>query len=206
MLASIKELYCHYFLFGQTLIDKIALKSGMADKYRYEFDNYDHCMEVLDRGKGAVMIGAHVGCWVAGTNFFAPNAKGINIVMYDAEHQDIKEVVEGSAQQQKNYNVISLNNDVVGAMLQIKVALNNGECICFTGDRYMEKEHTSCVDFLGAPALFPNGLFKIAAKCRVPVMFYFAMREPGCTYRLIFEEAVIEGKITHEALLQQYAK
>ena len=206
VLASIKELYCHYFLFGQTLIDKIALKSGLADRYHYVLDNYDHCMEVISSGQGAVMIGAHVGCWVAGTGFFGPHGKSVNIVMYDAEHQDIKEVVEGSAQQKNNYKVISLNNDVVGAMLQIKVALNKGEYICFTGDRYMEKEHTSSVDFLGAPALFPNGLFKIAAKCRVPVVFYFAMREPNCTYRLIFEEAVIEGRMTHEALLQQYAK
>lgn len=206
VLASIKELYCHYFLFGQTLIDKIAIKSGMANRYHFEFDNYERFLEILNSGEGVVMIGAHIGCWEAGAGFFGSYGKSINIVMLDDEHQQIKEVIENSAQEANNYKIIALNHDAIGAMLQIKVALNNGEYICFNGDRYMEREHTSSVDFLGSPALFPNGLFKIAAKCRVPVVFYYAMREPGCTYRFLFEEPVVEGRMTHENLLQQYAK
>jgi predicted LPLAT superfamily acyltransferase len=59
---------------------------------------------------------------------------------------------------------------------------------------------------MGSKALFPRGLFQIAAKCRVPVVFYYSMRETNCTYRFIFEEPQLERKITPESLLEQYAK
>lgn len=206
VLASVKELYCHYYVFGQTLIDKMAMRGGLNKKYRYEFDNYTRFLEILNSGEGVVMMGAHIGCWEAGAGFFGTYGKKINIVMLDAEHQQIKDVLEENASQENNYNIIPLNQNIIDAMLQIKVALNNGEYICFNGDRYMEKEHTAVVDFMGSKALFPMGLFKIAAKCRVPVVFYYSMREPNRTYRFIFEEPVIDGKMTPEKLLEQYVK
>lgn len=204
--ASIKELYCHYYIFGQTLIDKIAMRGGLAERYRYEFDNYTRFLEILNSGQGVVMIGAHIGCWEAGAGFFGTYGKKINIVMLDAEHQQIKDVLEENANEQNNYNIIALNQNIIDAMLQMKVALNNGEYICFNGDRYIGADNTAEIEFMGSKALFPRGLFQIAAKCRVPVVFYYSMREPNCTYRFIFEEPQLERKITPESLLEQYAK
>ena len=206
VLASVKELYCHYYVFGQTLIDKMAMRGGLNERYRYEFDNYTRFLEILNSGEGVVMMGAHIGCWEAGAGFFGTYGKKINIVMLDAEHQQIKDVLEENASQENNYNIIPLNQNIIDAMLQIKVALNNGEYICFNGDRYMEKDHTAVVDFMESKALFPMGLVKIAANCRVPVVFYYSMREPNRTYRFIFEEPVIDGKMTTEKLLEQYVK
>ena len=204
--ASIKELYCHYYVFGQTLIDKIAMRGGLTSKYHYEFDNYQRFLEILNSGQGVVMIGAHIGCWEAGAGFFGNYGKKINIIMIDAEHQQIKDVLEDNANEENNYNIIPLNQNIIDAMLQMKVALNKGEYICFNGDRYIGKENTTSVDFLGSKALFPKGLFQIAVKCRVPVVFYYSMREPNCTYRFIFEEPLLVNKPTPEYVLEQYSK
>lgn len=206
ILASIKELYCHYYVFGQTLIDKIAMRGGLANKYHYEFDNYNRFLEILNSGQGVVMIGAHIGCWEAGAGFFGKYGKKINIVMLDAEHQQIKDILEENANEENNYNIIPINQNIIDAILQMKVALNKGEYICFNGDRYIGKENTAVVNFLGSKALFPRGLFQIAVKCRVPVVFYYSMREADCTYRFIFEEPLLEQKMTPEKLLEQYAK
>ena len=206
ILQSIKELYCHYFVFGQTLIDKIAMKAGLEKSFNFKFENYERFLEILNSGQGVVMIGAHVGCWEAGAGFFGSYGKKINIVMLDAEHQQIKDVIEDTAKEEKNYNIIPLNQNIIDAMLQMKVALNNGEYICFTGDRFMGADNTILIDFLGSKALFPKGLFQIAAKCRVPVVFYYSMREANRTYRFIFEEPVVEGKMTAENLISQYSK
>jgi predicted LPLAT superfamily acyltransferase len=198
------ELYLHYFVFGQTLIDKIAMKAGLGNRYNYKFDNYDRFLEILNSGNGVVMIGAHVGCWESGAGFFGTYGKRINIVMFDAEHQRIKEVLDENAESENNYNIIAINEDAIAAMLQMKIALDNGEYICFNGDRHVGKENTYERELLGAPVLLPNGPFKIAAKCRVPVVFYYAMREKGRTYRFIFEEPKCEGRIKAEELVSQY--
>ena len=206
ILASVKELYCHYYVFGQTLIDKIAMRGGLSKKYHYEFDNYSRFLEILNSGQGVIMIGAHIGCWEAGAGFFGNYGKKINIVMMDVEHQQIKDVLEENANEENNYNVIALNQNIIDAMLQMKIAINKGEYICFNGDRYIGKDNTTTIDFLGSKAIFPRGLFQIAAKCRVPVVFYYSMREPNCTYRFIFEEPNLEKKSSPENLLEQYSK
>lgn len=204
--AAAREVYMHYYVFGQTLIDKIAMRGGLAGRYRYEFDNYERFLEILNSGTGVVMIGAHIGCWEAGAGFFGKYGKKINIVMLDAEHRQIKAVLEDNAEAANNYKIIALNRDVVDAVLQMKIALNGGEYVCFNGDRYMGRENTAVVDFLGSQAVFPMGLFRVAAKCRVPIVFYYAMRERGRTYRFIFEEPQSGTKPTAESLLADYAQ
>lgn len=206
VLQSLKELYCHYYVFGQTLIDKIAMKGGMSKRYKYEFDNYQRFLEILNSGDGVVMIGAHIGSWEAGVGFFGTYGKKINIVMFDAEHRQIKEVLDDNAESENNYNIIAINEDAIAAMLQMKIALNNGEYICFNGDRYIGKDNTYATMLLGSPVLMPSGPFKIAAKCRVPVVFYYSMRENNRTYRFIFEEPKSVSKVTPEELVKQYAQ
>lgn len=62
-LRAAVKLYAHYYALGQTIIDRVAIGSGMERKYKFEFENYDAFLRVLDGGRGAVIIGAHVGCW-----------------------------------------------------------------------------------------------------------------------------------------------
>ena len=52
---SAVKLYAHYYALGQTIIDRVAIGSGMADRYKFEFENYDAFLRLLDGGRGAVM-------------------------------------------------------------------------------------------------------------------------------------------------------
>lgn len=200
---SVIELYRHYYVFGQTLIDRIALRAGYVDRYNFRFDNYERFLEIINGRQGVVMIGAHVGCWEAGTVFFGKYGKKINIVMLDNEHKRIKQVLEENSEDENNFKVIAVNQESLALMLQIKEALDAGEYICFNGDRYINDDETYCTLFMGAPALMPSGPFKIAAKCRIPVVFYYAVREENRTYRFIFTEATVEHN-RPVALFEQY--
>ena len=60
------------------------------------------------------------------------------------------------------------------------------------------------VDFLGAKALFPLGPFVVAQKCRVPVVFFYAMRERGRRYRFVFVESEAAQRV--EDLQEQYVR
>ena len=84
----------NYYRLGQILIDKVAIGNGMADKYHFEFENYQAFLNVLNGNTGVIMIGAHVGNWEIGAPFFDEYGKKINIVMFDAEHERIKEILE----------------------------------------------------------------------------------------------------------------
>lgn len=204
-IRAVWKLYLHYYRFGQTLIDKVAIGAGMADRFHFDFDNYEEFLGILQSGSGVVMIGAHVGCWEAGAHFFGEYGKRINIVMFDAEYARIREVVERNTAA-RNYKIIPINGPTLDTMLQIKVALNRGEYVCFQGDRYLTREHATPASFLGGSALFPEGPFLLASRLRVPVVFYYAMRERGRRYRFLFTAVRPEEKCSQEQILQRYTR
>ena len=105
---SAVKLYAHYYALGQTIIDRVAIGSGMADRYKFEFENYDAFLRLLDGGRGAVIIGAHVGCWGTGAGFFGDYARKMHLVMYDAEYRRIKNVMDKHCKQE-GYKVIPVN-------------------------------------------------------------------------------------------------
>ncbi len=199
-LKACRYLFVHYYRFGQTMIDKMAIGAGMEDKFRFEFDNYTEFLKILDSGSGVVMIGAHVGSWEAGSQFFGDYAKKMNIVLYDAEYEKIKKIVERySAESQ--LKVIAVNKDGLESVIRIKRALDEGEYVCFQGDRYVGEENTLEAEFLGRKARFPLGPFLIGDRMKCKVVFYYAMREKGRQYRFHFVEATQKDK---KELLEEY--
>jgi predicted LPLAT superfamily acyltransferase len=173
----------------------------MQDKFRFEFTGYGEFLKILDSGPGVVMIGAHVGSWEAGSQFFGDYARRMNIVLYDAEYKKIKEALERNFPG-AGFKVIAVNDDGLENIVRIKRALDSGEYVCFQGDRYVSSAHTFEAEFLGHCAKFPAGPFTIGARMRVPVVFYYAMREQGRRYKFHFVEAkVVSGVRRPERLL-----
>ena len=52
---SLLLLYRNYYAFGQSLIDKIAVMSGMANRFSFDFDGEEHLHEMVQLGR--------VGCF-----------------------------------------------------------------------------------------------------------------------------------------------
>ena len=206
-IQSLQLLFRNYYRLGQILIDKVAIGNGKVDQYRFEFERYPEFLQLLNSEQGVIMIGAHVGNWEIGVPFFDDYGKKINIVMYDAEHQKIKEMLEKNGQN-KEYKIIPVNEDSLTHVFRITEALNKKEYVCFQGDRYLNKEKLLTATLMGQKALFPAGPFLLASRMKVPVVFYFAMREPGRTYRFHFivAEPVVRSKEkkAETALFEQY--
>jgi predicted LPLAT superfamily acyltransferase len=201
-LRAALHLPVHYYRFGQTLIDKIAIRAGLDKGYRFDFDNYDSFLSLLDSGSGVVMIGAHVGCWEAGSRFFGQHAKRLNIVLYDGESQAVKRAIEGMMEE--GYKVIPVQKNGLDTILRIKNALDAGEFVCFQGDRHMGDSGTVEAEFMGLPARFPRGPFTIASRMGLPVVFYYSTRNNGGRgYRFHFLQATARSEAD---LLNEYLR
>lgn len=205
------RLMCHnFYRMGQILIDKVAILNGMATRYDFRFENYEAFRQILDGNSGVVLLGAHVGNWETGAPFFGEYGKKMHIVMYDAEYQAIKKLMEENKSIASEYQVIPVNNDSLSHVFLINDALQRHEYVCFQGDRYVNEEKLLYTDFLGQKAPFPAGPFIIASRMKMPVVFYFAMREKGRQYRFHF--TIIEprsykrGEHGEQILLEAYAR
>jgi predicted LPLAT superfamily acyltransferase len=184
-LKAYRLLYVNYFRFGQTLIDKFAVLAGQTAEFTFEFDGEEHLREMVRRGEGGVLLSAHAGNWEAAGQLLQRLNTPVNIVMYDGEEANIKQYLEKAGD--KKFNVIFVRKDM-SHIFQINAALAANELICMHADRFLPGNKTTEVDFLGAPARFPEGPFLLTLKFRVPVTYVYAFKESATHYHLYSTE------------------
>jgi predicted LPLAT superfamily acyltransferase len=176
-LRSLVSIYRNYYIFGQVLLDKIALLAGLQSKFTFDFEGEEHLRQM---DNGGLLISAHVGNWEIAGQLLNRLGKNINILLLDAEHQQIKNYLSGVLTN-RNVNFIVIKEDY-SHLIKIKEAFEKGEIIAMHGDRFIEGNKVMVFDFLGKPAPFPVGPLNIAARFGVPVSFVFAIKESGKHY------------------------
>jgi predicted LPLAT superfamily acyltransferase len=167
-----KAVYRNYFIFGQILIDKVAINSGLVDKFTFDLEEEKN-LAAMDQG--GFMISAHIGNWEMSGKKSDRINKTMNLVMLDAEHERIRHLLE-STMKDRNFRVIPLKDDL-SHLISIRKALDDSELIAIHGDRFLEGAKILTAKFMGREAKFPEGPFYLALRMNAPVSFAFAMKE-----------------------------
>jgi len=169
---SLISIYRNYYIFGQVLLDKLAMLAGFQSKFTFDFEGEEYLRQM---DKGGLLISAHVGNWQIAGQLLNRLEKKINILLLDAEHQQIKMYLS-DVLTNRNVNFIVIREDY-SHLPEIKKAFEQREIIAIAGDRFIEGNKIMVFDFLGKPAPFPVGPVNIAARFGVPVSYVFAIKE-----------------------------
>jgi len=175
-------LYKNYFNLGQTLIDKVAIMSGVRTSFSFDFEGEEHLRSMIGGKKGGLLLSGHLGNWEAAGHLLQRLNTRIHIVMFDGEDAQIKEFLE-SVTGPKNFNVILVKNDL-SHIYQINDALSKNEVVCMHADRFLPGNKTLTAEFFCKPARFPEGPFILALKLKAPVVFVYAFKEGATHYHL----------------------
>jgi predicted LPLAT superfamily acyltransferase len=170
-------IYMNYYMFGQILLDKIAMLAGFQQKFTFDFEGEEYLRQMHD---GGLLVSAHVGNWEIAGQLLNRLEKRINIILFDAEHQQIKGYLT-DVMNARQVNFIVIRDDF-SHLLEIRQALANKEIVAMHGDRFIEGNKTVNLSFMGKPAAFPIGPVNMAAKFKVPVSFVFAVKETSSHY------------------------
>ncbi|MBX2933501.1 MAG: lipid A biosynthesis acyltransferase [Ferruginibacter sp.] len=181
--SSILKIYKNYFLLGQSIIDKVVLMSGIKNKFTFNFDGEENLLKIADMKKGGILLSAHIGNWDVAGHLFKRLKTPINIVLYDAEHEQIKKYLEGITGK-PNMKIIVINKDDLNHIYAISDAFARNELVCMHADRFLPGNKTITTNFLGQDAKFPKGPFLLAATFKVPVSYVFAVKENNMHYHL----------------------
>jgi len=173
-------IYKNFFVFGQTLIDKLYMLTGKNDSLSFIFDGEDYLHQLAQNGRGAMLISGHVGSFEIAAYLLKRIDAKINILMYEAEHEHIKKYLS-SVYKDSRAHIITIKPDM-SHIYDIKRAFENNEFLCLHGDRFTEGSKTLDFDFMGEKAAFPLGPFYLAMKFNVPVSFVFAMKDKPFQY------------------------
>jgi predicted LPLAT superfamily acyltransferase len=172
---SFRSIYKNYFWFGQTIIDKIAVTSGISRPFRFEFEGEDYLRQMVSQGQGGLLLSAHIGNWEMAGHLLRRLGTDMHIVMYDGEQQQIKEYLE-SVTEKHSAHIILIKEDL-SHIYAIQEALGKNAFVCMHADRFLEGNKTISEVFLNKPALFPAGPFLLGRTFNVPVSIVFAMKD-----------------------------
>ena len=200
-LKSIFKIYSNYYLLGQTIIDKIVIMAGMANRFSFDFDGEEHLRDIVSQQKGGLLLSAHIGNWEIAGHLLQRLDTPVNIVMFDGEHQQIKDYLDSVAGKKKA-KIIVIKNDL-SHIYEISDAFKNKELVCIHADRFIEGNKTMKADLLGKEALFPAGPFVLAATFDVPLSFVFAMKESSLHYHFFATEIKKYDRREKESCMQQ---
>src|ERR1043165_7708687 len=172
------KIYKNYYIFGQTILDKVALLAGVKTKFTINHDGGTNLDKIAAMGKGGILVSAHIGNWeIAGQLLNRLNTT-FNILMYENERESIKKYMEG-VEKKKNVNIIGIKDGEMGHLIELHNAFSKNELVVMHGDRFRDGAQTLETNFLGKTAKFPAGPFIMAAKFGVPLSVVFAVKEIG---------------------------
>jgi predicted LPLAT superfamily acyltransferase len=196
--------YRTYYRFGQTILDKVAILAGDTDSFDVHFDGHDRLIDMGKAGEGGILISAHIGNWEIAGHFLKKVNRPVNVVMYDAEHEAIKNVLHKSLKN-RAFKIILVKEDF-SHLLEIRRALANKEFICIHGDRILDDRKSKFCqpNFLGRPVKIPRGPFELAVRFNVPYLFVFAIKETNRHYHFHAFPGKPESRGNVEAMIQDY--
>ncbi len=201
--SSVLHVYWSYFTFGRIQLDRIAITSGLRNKFTFEFDGVENIEALLAQKKGGILLTAHIGNFNLAKHFFEEKHSDavVNLVITDFEHRQIKSYLE-TVTGRSEVKIIVLKEDL-SHIFKMKEALANNELLVFAADRYLKHSKTYKTEFLGEKVKFPQGPFKLAARNEIPVLFVHLMREKNFHYHF-YARPYKPVKFSAQEILKSY--
>jgi hypothetical protein len=174
------------FAFASTILDRLYLVKERYALLDVTAEGEELMREAVARGKGALLLGAHLG------SFEMMSAVGrrqsgvrVAVAMYEDNANRVRALF-GAGNPGSSPEIIPLGH--LQAMLRIRDCLSEGTFVGMLADRTFGESPAHVVSFLGAPALFPSGPVRAAAALRCPVMFITCLYRGGNRYHVVFRQ------------------
>jgi predicted LPLAT superfamily acyltransferase len=180
MVRSVGMVYWSYFMIGQSLIDKVAVMSGLSNKFTSTSNGSENIVHMAEMKRGAIMIGAHLGNWEIAGHFIARYDTVVNILVFDGENEQIKSYLDNITGGKK-FKLIPIKADLSHVYLMSE-ALMRGETICMDADRFLPGNRTLPISFMGEDALFPIGPFQLIRALKAPYSFVYGVKTGPAHY------------------------
>jgi predicted LPLAT superfamily acyltransferase len=201
----------HYAEFAQTTVDRLSLWSEGLGGCEVSRHGEEHLFKLMDQGRGAILLGAHLGSFDAMRAVSAHRKVKINVLTHRGNSRKISSVMQ-AVFPESDVNLVEHDPASPEALFELKQCVDRGEFVALLGDRagagdVAARERRSRVPFLGAPADFPQGPLILASLLECPVLLTFGLRTGRRRYALHaepFADKVVLPRAEREAALSRY--
>lgn len=187
--AHWRDAYRHVHTFACTVLDRVYLLHGRRELFDVRIAGEDLMDEVIAEGRGAFMVGAHMGSFEA-LRAMGHNRPGLRIamVMYPDNARMINRALAAIA---PDYQQAVIPLGRMDSTLMIRDWLDAGGLAGLLADRTLPGESARVtierLPFLGTEAAFADGPFRLATLLRRRVIFMVGLYRGGNRYDVHFE-------------------
>ena len=202
--ATWRDVVRHFDHFACAILDRVMLLSGHEDAYAIEAEGVEAMLEVVARGSGCILMGAHLGSFEAMRVLSRTSPVPVWAVMYRQNSAALTSLLDELAPGLRA-NVLEIGD--TASMIQAKECIERGEIVGVLADRSPPGHRVVGAPFLGGTAQFPSGPFVLAAALTAPVFLFHSVRVGRRRYRITvapFADRVVLRREARAADLRYY--
>lgn len=177
----------HAKTFSYVYFERIRLLSKGVGQFSISVKNADLIRDLVAKGKGAVLLGAHYGSFEA-LRALDRELPGMSVrYLMFPEHAENSSALLNLLNPDVSSKVISLANGPM-AMIEVSEAISNGEFVAILGDRMPDISVRAKTDvtFFGGKITVPTSPYLIAMAARVPIIISYARWKDKTSYAAEF--------------------
>lgn len=175
---GVRNIYRHLLAFSRATVDKLGVWARPEILAQVSFPARPLLQAQLDSGRGAVLLGAHLGNLEVCRGLSRGNRRlKLNILVH-TRHADRFNRLLRELELTHELELIEVSELTPASALQLAACVERGEFLVILGDRVPvhSRGRSRRVPFLGRPAPFPEGPFILASLLKCPVYTVFCTR------------------------------
>lgn len=176
------QIYRHLYRFAECSLDRYRFVAGRTSGLKVSVHGHHHLERAADTGRGALLLGAHLGSFEAMLAASASTNLRISVVADFRGSRMISGMLEG-LNPARSGQVIPVG-DAFEAVLRIKERIDAGELVALLADRVSPRDRAVPARLLGAQAQFPAGPYLLAATLACPVLLVFGIHKRRNRYEV----------------------
>ena len=204
-----KEVFLHCLTFGKSLLIRLGAWLGELGRWDLEWENRYELLDFVDKRKGAVIMGGHLGNMEVMRAVISPHPQmKYNALSYTDHAPRINRLFK-LANPKNELNLVSVRAFSPETAIALKECIDRGEFVVIMGDRVAvgARDRTLKASFLGHKAPFPVGPFLLMSLLTCPVFNLFCVQNAAGTHQVtldqIEDKALILPRQEREARLRE---
>ena len=193
--ARVPDGFRHVLTFASVVHDRVYWLRGRHDLFEIEVIGESHLATLRQQGRGMVFAGGHFGSFEALRVVGERHGIDTRMLMFPDNARKVTAALTSINP--------ALANSVIGlgrpdSVLRVRDHLQNGGSVGILADRMLGDDKSRDIPFLGEPAPFPVGPWRLAAMLGAPVVFMAGCYLGGNRYQLVFEPIIDFAQVPAE--------
>jgi predicted LPLAT superfamily acyltransferase len=178
------DLFVHFLTFGSCLLDRVFLLNEKSHEFDIEVHGEELLRAIEQRGGGCLLFGAHFGSFEVTRAIGRRGNVPVSLLMYEENARKTRAALAAINPR--------LETEVIGvgrldSLITVADRLSRGHFIGVLADRNVDGKDLARYPFLGSPAGFPQGPFRMALLLQCPVVMMVGRYRGGRSYEVFFE-------------------